>query len=152
MECLSHFESASPERAPCLSRAHLMSSHPPRIIPLLKSAVPNKIHNHRSDCPIIHKSQGLYTRGSTLGHTFQFCLSHHLFSKVHIFIEQPREAFALLAKCHPSCDLFPASGLWGVFVLPRVSGGVLLFFQPPQSSRALLSWLSPEDSTACTPL
>lgn len=51
---------------------------------------------------------------------------------------------------HPSCDLFPALGSWGVSAFPKQSSVVLLSLRPPQPAVALLSRVSPEDSTTPT--
>lgn len=167
MECLPCFESASPERAKSLSRAHLVRSRPPKIVPLYE----------RQLCQIkylssegIHKAQGLYTGGRNLGHTSSV---RHVFS-----VSSPRRIFPCWWS--PTCSFFqlvsdnwqkPAPLLYVVqpsstyiskllsqvwpylcFRTLRSVCASRIVQQGPQSSWALLSWLSPEDSTVCAPL
>lgn len=144
MECLPCFESTSPERAKSLSRAHLVRSRPPKIVPLCERQL---YQIKYLSTEVIHKAQGLYTGGRNLGHTSS---ARHVFS-----VSSPQRIFPCWwsptcffswswttgrtqhhccmlfspqvltsPNCCPKCDLISASGSWGVFVLPGLSSRV----------------------------
>lgn len=94
MECLPCFESASPGRAKSLSRAHLVRSRPPKIVPLCERQL---CQIKYLSTQVIHKAQGLYTAGRNLGHTSS---ARHVFS-----VSSPQRIF-------PCCGVLRALFCW----------------------------------------
>lgn len=82
------FESTSPERAKSLSRAHLVRSRPPKIVPLCERQL---CQIKYLSTQVIHKAQGLYTGGRNLGHTSS---ARHVFS-----VSSPQD-FSLLVESY----------------------------------------------------